>query len=173
MGQRIRRWGMTLLTAVVLFFLCGMISGAEELKLYQLGERTDIKEQMDDNSRTLVSLEAGTPVLFLDETRGWMKIRYQDYEGYVRTGASITNVVSAEEMEEEFQTVQKEFDSVYEGISIRQREEKQSILWKIIIFILVVLIIGSYAALGIMKQTEKRKGRNHKEEKESEDLCQK
>lgn len=173
MGRKMRRVGITFLTAITVFLLCHMVSGAEELKLYQLEEKTQVKEQMDTDSATVVTLDAGTPVLYLEEAQGWIKIRYQDYEGYVPFETNLVNAVDEEEMKEEFKTVEKEFDSLYQGISLQQRKDRQGMLWKIVILVLAVLIIGSYVVLGIIKQMEKRRDILRKEEKEKEDLCQK
>lgn len=161
-----KRAGMTFVAAVVMFLACHMMAGAEELKLYRLEEKTEIKEQMRTDSETVVTLEAGTPVLYLEESQGWMKIRYQDYEGYVSSETGIVSAASAQEMEEEFKAVEEEFESVYQGILLEERKGRQELLWKIIILVLAVVIIGTYAAWGIKRQVEKRKQKEHKEEKE-------
>lgn len=164
-----KKVGMTLITAVFAFFLCYVISEATELKLYQLKEKTDVKEQMNDDSATVVSLEEGTPVLFLEENQGWIKIRYQNYEGYVSSETSLASVVAEEEMKEGFGIVEREFDNLYQGISIQQRKDRQGILWRIVILILIAVIIGSYVALGIIKQLEKKKRKEHKEGREEKE----
>lgn len=158
-----KRAGMTFVAAIFMFLVCHMMVGAEELKLYRLEEKTEIKEQMRADSVTVVTLEAGTPVLYLEEAQGWIKIRYQDYEGYVSSETDIVSAASVEEMEEEFMAVEEEFESVYQGIFLEDRKERQELLWKIIILVLAAVIIGTYAAWGIKRQVDKRK---HKEEKE-------
>lgn len=161
-----RRVRSILIITVVILFSCHLTAEAEELKLYRLEEKTEIKEQMSVDSETIATLEEGTPVLYLEQEEGWIKIRYQDYEGYVSLETKLTDAVPAKEMEEEFKAVGQEFDGVYQGIALRQRQDKQETVWKLVILVLAVLVIGSYASLGIAKQRKKKKDQKEKEEKE-------
>lgn len=147
-----RKIYITILLTILMFFLCNISSNASEMTLYELEEKTDVKDQADTEAETITSLEAGTPVLVIEEEDGWVKIQYQDFSGYVQTEL-LGSYASQSGIDKEFDEIEETFDSIYKEIDSLQRKKVQEVLWFIIIIILIVMVI----ALGVVRLVRRNK----------------
>lgn len=147
-----RKIYITILSTVLMLFLCNITSNASEMTLYKLEEKTDVKEQADIEAETIISLEEGTPVLVIEEENGWVKIRYQDFSGYVQKEL-LGSYASQSDIDKEFDDIEETFDNIYKEIDSLQRKKVQEVLWFIIIIILIVMVI----ALGAVRLARRNK----------------
>lgn len=152
---------------VAIMFFCGNIStNATEMIIYQLAEDTEVKEQADINSETIITLNEGTPIWILEEEQDWKKICYQDYTGYIST-KNFNQLVSLEDLKEEFDDTQKVFEEIQLETVNMQKERTQELVWIVVVLVLVVVVVCTTILLQMRKLT------NKKEEEGEIILCQK
>lgn len=148
------------LIVVVTMFLNGNITAnAIEMTIYQLKEITDIKTQANADSETVVTLEKGTPVWQIEEGKNWVKIRYQEYTGYILSN-TLDEEVSTESLNEEFNYTKKVVDEIYQETIKVQREKTEELVWKIGILVLAIAFIACVFILKIRKLVIKKRESN-------------
>lgn len=168
MGKKLGRYG----ALACLFILCGFAvmkcdakeENGEEISatLMVTQNKTEILEEKDEIGKVITVLEAGTTVLCCEEEEdGWIRILYQEYEGYVRA-ENLIAFGSREELEKEFSVLDTYFENGFERISEMQKQRVQSIIWAAAI----VLLLAASIALGtasVIKNKGKREKRNEEE----------
>ena len=149
---------ITLVLAMIIFWNLDVTAYATEMILYQIKEETQMKEQPDDNAKTLVVLEPGTPVIYVAKEQDWIQVRYQEYEGYIPL-IDVSENDGIKNLEEEFAEIEQNFDCIYQRTLEIQREQVQETIWKVTIIILGIAIV----VLAVIMKTRKVLDK-HKEE---------
>lgn len=121
-------------------------------RLVRLTEDTDIKDTADDNAATVGSLSAGTGVISLEKSSdGWVNIKYQDIQGYVRISAVTTEPESG--LDAEFDEISNHVMLLFETYQYAISRKKQRFIWGTVI----VLIVIAMFAVGIVSAVVKGK----------------
>lgn len=168
MGKKLGRYGVL----ACLFILCGFAvmkcdakeeNGEEILVTLMVTQnKTEVLEEKDEIGKVITALEAGTTVLCCEEEKdGWIRILYQDYEGYVRA-ENLIAYGSRDELEKEFSVLDTYFENGFERIGEMQKQRVQSIIWAAVI----VLLLAASIVLGtasVIKNKGKREKRNEEE----------
>lgn len=116
-------------------------------------KETALQEEPKTNTKTVVTLSAGTPVLVVeDESNGWCKVSSQEQAGYVMI-SELKTIGNPEELNTEFDMISNTVQLVFDEIITRENETKQARIWGSIIVVLIVAIFG----VGIVSALKKNK----------------
>ncbi len=184
-----RRLNRIVVSSVLILFLIVMsaftISAAETIlykanTLQETANTTQVMEEAEDTAAVVGTLEAGTPVIVIEDCTGeWCKIRYQGLKGYIHTEA-LAGFGEHIQMEKETQTeVQKttgndfeeairlEFEEMeaanHRGLDEYEHNRKNRI-HAIIFGSIMVLIVVAMFATGIVSAIRKNHARLDKGE---------
>lgn len=121
--------------------------------LQEIQAATQVYESADETAASLGTLEAGTPVIVMEEPQGeWCKVKYQEMEGYVPL-ASLTGYGDGAAIEKEFNKEQDNTRRAIDELEVEKQQKKQMIIWGCIIGALVIAIF----AVGIVSAIRKNK----------------
>jgi hypothetical protein len=141
-----------LLTMMLAIFITSFMpniqaEAIENLQLNQLiviNEATDVMESPDETSEKVGSFEAGSPAIVIESPEnGWIKVKYQDIEGYIPIETVETDYYD-EELAQEFDAIENEFRLTFEVIEYEKKMNQQKLAWGIIIggLIIAMFIVG-------------------------------
>ena len=146
----LRKYGVGLLAACVLFVLAGISVRAAETTQFVTGTvwkaamDTDVMETADKESDKAGTLKMGDAVFVTeDEQDGWCKIQNQSVEGYIQVSA--LQMLSAEKIEQidrEFQAVEQFNLDVMNEYEYLQERRRTTIVWGCVIGALVIAIFS-------------------------------
>ena len=162
---------LSMIIAMVIILLVPMCTQASESiiaanTLMELTDQADVYEQENGQGTVLTTLEAGTPVISVEDINmsgdgdSWCKISYQDITGYIQL-KQLKKFV-AEDVAEEFDSIANTNKLVFEEKEFEDTQSSQKLIWGIVIAALVVAIF----AVGIVSAVYKNKNGQAKEEKE-------
>lgn len=98
-----------------------------------------IYETTDEKATKLVTLEAGTPILCQEDIdANWVKVQYQEYEGYALKSA-VKQYENAD-TNQEFEEKENNITFFYAEQEKLRRSKVEKIVWGIVIACLVVAI---------------------------------
>lgn len=127
--------------------------------VYEVAQKTELKQENSDSAKTICMLEAGTTVVVTDEQAGeWCKISADGKEGFVKV-QSLKAIGNVDALNEEFKGMKADYENFYEEILELQRQQKITRIWGTVIVVLVVAIF----AVGILsahKKNKEEKGKN-------------
>lgn len=129
---------------------------AVAMTLQQTTKDAEIKEEPDQNANTLSELKKGTAVIVYGEPQdSWSQVEYGGVKGYMESSAleSFNVGDDADELEEEFNTLEEDNRRLIDEYELAQRSKRTSIIWGIIIGALVVGIF----AVGVVSAVKKGK----------------
>lgn len=126
--------------------------------LQQTVKEVEIREEPDEDSDTLASLQKGTAVIVYGEPQdSWCQIEYRGIEGYIESGAlEQYQAEENESLEEEFQSVEDETLRTVDEYELLQKEKRTSRIWGAVIAVLVIAIfvVGIISALRQNREKE-------------------
>jgi hypothetical protein len=129
----------------------------EKIKANQLvciGVDTSVFENPDENSASVGEFTEGMYVITQGApSNGWIKAKYQDIEGYIKT-ATIEGQDSAE-LDQEFENVSNNNLRLFENLELGESQHRQKIIWGVVIGVLVI----SLFAVGIITGLKNKKGK--------------
>lgn len=127
-------------------------------QLIEILEDTNVMESPDDNSNIVGSFNAGMSVITLEvPENGWVKVMYQDIEGYIKM-----EVVEAdyydEELAKEFEVIRNDDILEFEVIEYEKSQNRQKLVWGIIIGGLVIALFVVGIITGV-DSSKRKKGK--------------
>ncbi|MCM1183093.1 MAG: hypothetical protein NC337_06950 [Roseburia sp.] len=154
--RRINRIGM-LIAIVLSALLCAapcVHAAQEEIAanlLLKLREKAVLYEAPDETAAVVGELPEGTPVISMEASSdGWIRVMYRELEGY--TLLHSIEIEKNEALVAEFEQLSNESRMIFEVIENRKTQERQSLMWGIVIVMLVISVfvvgIGSTIAGG-------------------------
>lgn len=158
--------GLSLLLGLFIPVKAAETEGA--MTLQQTVKAAEIKESPEDGAATLREIEEGTAVIvYGDPQDSWSRVEYDGTSGYMESGALEFYMTddAAEELEEEFETVQSETVRTVEEIELRQKSKRSSVIWGGIIAVLVAAIF----IVGVVSAIRKDNGEEETEQGEKEE----
>lgn len=136
---------MICLLALLIMTVCFQFTStaAGEQVLMETQKETDIYENADKDSKVVVTLEKGTPVICCEAAGfdGWYEISYQGTEGYALC-SDFDLYGDADGIDEGFQDVKAENLAQFERIQNEQTEKKNESFWGGIMAVLIVLMFA-------------------------------
>jgi hypothetical protein len=130
--------------------------------LLTISSETDVKEKPDKDSQTLGTLSEGTPAISLEAPdNGWIKVKYQDLEGYVLV-TSLNAVTADDEMRQEFDEIENEYRLNFEKLEYEKSLNRQKLVWGIVIggLVIVMFILGIITGLDNKKRKDRHEANN-------------
>ena len=145
---------------VGLFIAAGLRVNAAEMDdsimgtLQQIIADTEVKEEADEESATVGTLQAGTAVIIMDMEDLWYKVLYQNIEGYI-PGNVLQNYEAGDEssLNEEFQSVADDEQRLVDENELIQNNKQNFLIWRIVIAVLIIGIFG--ASIGSVNKKRK------------------
>lgn len=126
--------------------------------LQQTVKAAEIKEKPEEGSDTLASLEKGTAVVVYGEPEdSFCRVEYRGIEGYIESGALEQYQADiAENLEQEFQSVEEDTLRTIDEYELLQKEKKTSRIWGAVIAVMVIAIfvVGIISALKQNREKE-------------------
>jgi hypothetical protein len=115
---------------------------------------TSVYESPDENSAAVGEFTDGMYVILQeDPDNGWVKAKYQDIIGYIKT-ATIEGQDTAE-LDKEFENVSNTNLRLFENLELGESQHRQKIIWGVVIGVLVVALF----AVGIITGLKNKKGK--------------
>lgn len=127
--------------------------------LQQTVKEVEIREEPDEDSDTLASLQKGTAVIVYGEPQdSWCRIEYRGVEGYIESDAlEQYQVEENESLEQEFQAVEDETLRTVDEYELLQKEKRISRIWGTVIVVLVIAIFV-VGVLSVLRQNREKEG---------------
>lgn len=138
---------------------------------------TIARSQPDEGADVVVVFSKGENIFVVDEKNGWYEIFYQGETAYVKSASYVPNDAGAENsssvsavaetsinegLVEEFKQ-KEQFDVTYvDSFEKQQRRNRNALVWKIIIGVLVVAIIAVSIIVGIKNSKKSQDGESDK-----------
>ncbi|MDE7415477.1 MAG: SH3 domain-containing protein [Lachnospiraceae bacterium] len=152
---------LALLIMTVSFKFTSTAAAGEQV-LMETQKETNIYEKADRDSKAVVTLEKGTPVICCEAAGldGWYEITYQGTKGYALC-SDFDYYGDADGIDEGFRDVEEENLEQFERIQDEQLEKKNELLWGGIMAALIVLMfaVGIFTVLRNMKKGNHEEGR--------------
>lgn len=148
---------MCLLALLIMTANFGFIStAAGEQVLMETQKEIDIYENADKDSKVVVTLEKGTPVICCEAAGfdGWYEISYQGTEGYALC-SDFDLYGDADGIDEGFRDVKEENLEQFEQMQDEQMEKKSESFWG---GIMAALIVIMFAVGGVTVWRNMKKG---------------
>lgn len=157
MGKKSSVWMPTLFLLILLMIPVLKCHAEESGKLVLMVTltETDILEECNYSSNVIMTIEKGVTVICLGEENGWLKVSYQDSEGYART-ENLTEYVDRANMEKEFSDLNTYFLNGFDKIQEMQKERIQNYIWGIVIGLLLIVSILVGVTSAVKKSKEKK-----------------
>lgn len=151
--------------SLLLLVLAGTlrVSAAEEdlgagllLKLLQ---DTTLLAEPDENAAPVGDLAEGATVISAEAASGgWIKVSYQDMTGYIPVAQS--GLWTDEELDAEFEQIANEDRLMFEVIEYEKSQDRQELIWGIVIAALVVAVFAvGIASVALKDKKPAGKGR--------------
>ncbi len=127
-------------------------------RLYTIDSDSQAHVSMDVSSEVKHEFKAGESMFVTNITDGWYEVYYQGELLYVRDNAISDEAMASNEQsfEEQVEALDKEFDEMekadktyIDSLQQQRIRERNSLIWKISIAVLIVLILGVSIFIGI------------------------
>lgn len=141
-----------ILIVLLLMFVANISVHAEEKVLLSTIEEVDIKETESSTSKTILTIPQGTMVVAEDTNGEWVKVMYNQKEGFVLKDKLAEQTLKQEvsdELEEQNRIVAMEYE---EQLMLK----KQKLVSIVVGIIIGTCIIGMFA-IGILNAVKKNK----------------
>ena len=160
--------GILLLIAGIMLLPVSVVKASEksvEGILQQTVKAAEIKEEPEEDSKTLASLEKGTAVIVYGEPEdSFCRVECRGIEGYIESGAlelyqatgGDSEEEQAEKLEQEFENVEEDTLRTVDEYELLQKEKRSSRIWGTVIAVMVVVIfvVGVVSALKQSREKE-------------------
>ena len=161
-GKRNVQVAIGLLTAFIVLMPAFSVMASENETvtgtLQQTVKAVEIKEEPDEDSDTLASLQKGTAVVVYGEPQdSWCQVECRGIEGYIESDAlELYQSESTENLGQEFQAIEEEALRTVDEYELIQKEKRTSRIWGAVIAVLVIVIfvVGIHSALRQSREKE-------------------
>jgi uncharacterized protein YgiM (DUF1202 family) len=135
------------------------VNAAEETvganRVLKLQAETNIMDRADADGKILGTAQAYSTVISVEEASGgWIKVKYQDIEGYIQLDS--INFEPESGLDAEFDEVSNDIMQMFETYQYAISRKNQRVIWGTVI----VLIVIAMFAVGIVSAVVKGKKEN-------------
>jgi uncharacterized protein YgiM (DUF1202 family) len=158
--KNIRKMINVLLVALLFTFVNPInVNASEETvganRVLKLQAETNIMDRADTNGKILGTAQTDSTVISVEEASGgWIKVKYQDIEGYIQLDR--INFEPESGLDAEFDEVSNDVMQLFETYQYAISRKNQRVIWGTVI----VLIVIAMFAVGIVSAVVKGKKEN-------------
>ena len=134
--------------------------------LQALSADAEVKQEAREDSASVASLPAGTPVIVMGQEGTWSRILCQGTEGYIPTDTLGPYIAEAGSLDAEMEDAAEAEARTVEEYELYKREKRSLTVWEIVIAVLILAFFGTGMVSAIWKmQEEEAKGKGTKKKR--------
>ena len=163
--KKTKLW-ITILFGLICSLTMSMVVYAAETELKEnillkTVTETIVYEQPTTESNQIYTFQADAPVMCMESQNGdWVKVKYQDIEGYVL--AKDVTLFIQEGIDQELEEKNNENNLMFAEITYLKNEKQEKLIWGIIIGVLIISIFAVGLASTILNSTKDIKKKHKK-----------
>ena len=126
--------------------------------LVEVIETVDVYTEPDNRSKKIATIEEGTPMISVSmQQDAWIEVSYQQIKGFVEV--KHVKIFGEAGLEDEFKKIEQANRLLITELRYVEKQEKEKLIWGIVIAVLVVAIFTVGIVSGVLKNEQGKKSR--------------